>query len=206
MCRLGFLLSHDSVPYCDPQSLAGSSKSLKTAVSRASTPRAERNDRAPVDAAASSRSYINAICDVLDRYPDGAGKEQVMKEVMERRAEWWPDKQDDTVRRGLAVAFSTEPKSKAPRIWEWRKELVPQLDEMRGKRSTFSDEAKRLHQRKEEWPTRIAALEQQLQEAREHADNASGEYEKVQAEAAEVAALVEKMEKEIQGIDADMLQ
>ncbi|KAK1809190.1 hypothetical protein LTR12_016456 [Friedmanniomyces endolithicus] len=375
------------------QSLSGPSKSRKTAVSRASTPRAERNDGASVDAAASSPFYIVAICDVLDRYPDGLGKEQIVNEVVKRRAEWWPDKQDEKVKRGLAVALSVERKSKAPRIWEYerlydgtnrrehiwkrtsapqdpkpdsnifeprssaplhhpsekstaaharthnfaltpqtpsttsdnieptlqfstedvqvatnlwrpahpsiaedaanaarpsaaldthcrnespaddaqeddgsngntmdvavrsdsratpvapetataipdlqpdlqrslpptdsddlspnlqvlhwgqqvrqRKKLVPQLNEMRGKRSTLSEEVNRLHRRKEEWSTRIAELEQQLQEAREHADNASGEYEKVQAEAAEVAGLVEKMEKEIRGIDAELLQ
>ncbi|KAK0845562.1 hypothetical protein LTR91_024774 [Friedmanniomyces endolithicus] len=87
-----------------------------------------------------------------------------------------------------------------------RKDLVPQLDRTRVKRSTFSEEANRLNRRKEEWSTRIAELEQQLQEAREHADNASGEYEKVQAQAAEVAVLVEKMEKEIRGIDVELLQ
>lgn len=87
-----------------------------------------------------------------------------------------------------------------------RKDLVPQLDRTRVKRSTFSEEANRLNRRKEEWSTRIAELEQQLQEAREHADNASGEYEKVQAQAAEVAVLGEKMEKEIRGIDVELLQ
>ncbi|KAK5689797.1 hypothetical protein LTR17_026142 [Elasticomyces elasticus] len=81
-----------------------------------------------------------------------------------------------------------------------------QLDEMRAKRGTFAKEANRLRRRKEEWPVRITELEQQLQEAREHGDEASEEYEKVQAEAVKVAEPVGKMEKETQGVDVDLLQ
>ncbi|KAK5674296.1 hypothetical protein LTR17_027811, partial [Elasticomyces elasticus] len=87
-----------------------------------------------------------------------------------------------------------------------RKELVPQLDDMRAKRGTSSKEANRLRRRKEEWPVRVAELGQQLQEAREHGDEASEEYEKVQAEAVEAAELVGRMEKETQGIDVELLQ
>ncbi|TKA28248.1 hypothetical protein B0A54_16940 [Friedmanniomyces endolithicus] len=379
-CRLG---EGSQVPQKRPaQSPYGPSKSRNTAVSGAFTRHAEHGDRTPIDAAASSRSYLSAICDVLDRYPDGLGKEQITNEVVKRRADWWPDKVDDTVRRSLAVAFSSAPESKTSRIWEYerscdgtdrkekiwkrtsaphdhqsgnsiperrsnealqdlsetstaahartrsfaltprtpsktpditdptlqfstgnvqfathlwrpahqsraedgandarasaalntqcnyesptddaqegirsngnsmdaavrsdshatftapetataipdpqldlrrnlpptaseylcpdlqvlhwgeqvrrRRGLVPQLDEMIRKRSKFSEEANRLHRRKEECSMRTAELEQQLQEAREHADNALRKYEKVQAEAAEVAGLVENVEK-----------
>ncbi|KAK3620991.1 hypothetical protein LTR56_023072, partial [Elasticomyces elasticus] len=37
------------------------------------------------------------------------------------RVDWWPDKSDDTVRRGLKVTFSNEPEKPVPRIWEYER-------------------------------------------------------------------------------------
>ncbi|KAK4551400.1 hypothetical protein LTR86_011186, partial [Recurvomyces mirabilis] len=83
------------------------------------TPRGDGSCRAVLDDHASPSSYINAICDVLDGQPTGLSKEQIISDVLERRSELWPSRPVETVKRGLGVAFSTEPKSKIPRIWEW---------------------------------------------------------------------------------------
>ncbi|KAK0927167.1 hypothetical protein LTR29_017719 [Friedmanniomyces endolithicus] len=78
------------------------------------------NDRTPVSAKATSqRTYIKAICEVLDQHPSGLEKEQVLEEVGRHRAEWFPDRSFETVRAGLHSTFSVQAKSKDPKIWEW---------------------------------------------------------------------------------------
>ncbi|KAK0954964.1 hypothetical protein LTS01_023625 [Friedmanniomyces endolithicus] len=78
------------------------------------------NDRTPVSAKATSqRTYIKAICEVLDQHPSGLEKEQVLEEVGRHRAEWFPDRSFENVRAGLHSTFSVQAKSKDPKIWEW---------------------------------------------------------------------------------------
>ncbi|KAK0952342.1 hypothetical protein LTR91_024451 [Friedmanniomyces endolithicus] len=79
------------------------------------------NDRTPVSAKATSqRTYIKAICEVLDQHPSGLEKEQVLEEVGRHRAEWFPDRSFENVSAGLHSTFSVQAKSKDPKIWERR--------------------------------------------------------------------------------------
>ncbi|KAK5107441.1 hypothetical protein LTR62_001272 [Meristemomyces frigidus] len=94
------------------------SKLQKSSDSRQSTPRSNHL-RTSLDDAASSPSYIDAICAVLDGHSDGLGKEQVISQVLERCGELWPTRAEETVKRGLGVAFSAAPNSKVPRIYAW---------------------------------------------------------------------------------------
>ncbi|KAK0825575.1 hypothetical protein LTR03_017413 [Friedmanniomyces endolithicus] len=81
---------------------------------------ATSNDRTPVSAKATSqRTYIKAICEVLDQHPSGLEKEQILEEVGRHFAEWFPDRPLETVRAGLHSTFSVQAKSKDPKIWEW---------------------------------------------------------------------------------------
>ncbi|KAK1047510.1 hypothetical protein LTR74_017728 [Friedmanniomyces endolithicus] len=81
---------------------------------------ATSNDRTPVSAKATSqRTYIKAICEVLDQHPSGLEKEQVLEEVGRHCAEWFPHRPLETVRAGLHSTFSAQAKSKDPKIWEW---------------------------------------------------------------------------------------
>ncbi|KAK0259592.1 hypothetical protein LTR35_018094 [Friedmanniomyces endolithicus] len=87
------------------------------------------NDRTPLSAkAASQRTYIKAICEVLDQHPGGLEKEQVLEEVGIHCAEWFPDRPLETVRAGLHSTFSVQAKSKNPKIWEWAVE-APQASQ-----------------------------------------------------------------------------
>ncbi|KAK3615878.1 hypothetical protein LTR22_027262, partial [Elasticomyces elasticus] len=47
-----------------------------------------------------------------------------MKEVLERRTEFFPNKSADTVRAGLHTTFSNHSKSKDPKIREWAREYI----------------------------------------------------------------------------------
>ncbi|KAK1046749.1 hypothetical protein LTR74_017889 [Friedmanniomyces endolithicus] len=81
---------------------------------------ATSNDRTPVSAKATSqRTYIKAICEVLDQHTSGLEKEQILEEVGRHCAEWFPDRPLETVRAGLHSTFSVQAKSKDPKIWEW---------------------------------------------------------------------------------------
>ncbi|KAK0927419.1 hypothetical protein LTR29_017654 [Friedmanniomyces endolithicus] len=78
------------------------------------------NDCTPVSAKATSqRTYIKAICEVLDQHPSGVEKEQILEEVGRHCAEWFPDRPLETVKAGLHSTFSVQAKSKDPKIWEW---------------------------------------------------------------------------------------
>ena len=66
--------------------------------------------------ATSQRTYIKAICEVLDQHPSGLETEQ----ILERREDIvQPDRPLETVRAGLHSTFSVQAKSKDPKIWEW---------------------------------------------------------------------------------------
>ncbi|KAK1048051.1 hypothetical protein LTR74_017613 [Friedmanniomyces endolithicus] len=81
---------------------------------------ATSNDRSPVSAKATSqRTYIKAICEVLDQHPNGLEKEQILEEVGRHCVEWFPDRPLETVRAGLHSTFSVQAKSKDSKIWEW---------------------------------------------------------------------------------------
>ncbi|KAK5732274.1 hypothetical protein LTS12_027153 [Elasticomyces elasticus] len=47
-----------------------------------------------------------------------------MKEVLERRTEFFPNKSADTIRAGLHTTFSNHSKSKDPKIREWAREYI----------------------------------------------------------------------------------
>ncbi|KAK0788674.1 hypothetical protein LTR12_014775 [Friedmanniomyces endolithicus] len=90
---------------------------------------ATSNDRTPVSAKATSqRTYIKAICEVLDQHPNGLEKERILEEVGRHCAEWFPDRPLETVRAGLHSTFSVQVKSKDPKIWEWAVE-APQASQ-----------------------------------------------------------------------------
>ncbi|KAK0827588.1 hypothetical protein LTR03_016824, partial [Friedmanniomyces endolithicus] len=96
--------------------------------------RVTSNDRTPVSAKATpQRTYIKAICEVLDQHPGGLEKEQVLEEVGRHCTEWFPDRPLETVRAGLHSTFSAQAKSKDPKVWEWAVE-VPQDDAASKKR------------------------------------------------------------------------
>ncbi|KAK0362485.1 hypothetical protein LTR91_021514 [Friedmanniomyces endolithicus] len=96
--------------------------------------RVTSNDRTPVSAKATSqRTYIKAICEVLDQYPGGLEKEQILEEVGRYCTEWFPDRSLETVRAGLQSTFSAQAKSKDPKVCEWAVE-VPQDDAASKKR------------------------------------------------------------------------
>ncbi|KAK0924945.1 hypothetical protein LTR29_018115, partial [Friedmanniomyces endolithicus] len=90
---------------------------------------ATSNDRTPVSPKATSqRTYIKAICEVLDQHPNGLEKERILEEVGRHCAEWFPDRQLETVRAGPHSTFSVQVKSKDPKIWEWAVE-APQASQ-----------------------------------------------------------------------------
>ncbi|KAK3626685.1 hypothetical protein LTR22_023070, partial [Elasticomyces elasticus] len=66
------------------------------------------------------RTYAWAICEVLGCR--ALGKDEIIKEVLERHAEWFPGRLSETVRAGLYTTFSNHPKSKDPKIREWARE------------------------------------------------------------------------------------
>ncbi|KAK5107228.1 hypothetical protein LTR62_001608 [Meristemomyces frigidus] len=130
------------------QTPSAPSKLQKNGDSRQSTPRAARPRRTSLDDAASSPSYISAICDVLDEHPDGLGKDWIIRQVLERHLGLWPNRTVDTVKRGLGVAFSIEPKSKVPRIWEWES-----MDSAGTRMKTWKNSAPQDHQYDHDLPT-----------------------------------------------------
>ncbi|KAK4908614.1 hypothetical protein LTR49_022517 [Elasticomyces elasticus] len=70
----------------------------------------------------SQPTYVGAIREVLG--VRALAKEEIMKEVLERRTEFFPNKSADTVRAGLHTTFSNHSKSKEPKIREWAREYI----------------------------------------------------------------------------------
>ncbi|KAK3613665.1 hypothetical protein LTR56_027747 [Elasticomyces elasticus] len=70
----------------------------------------------------SQPTYVGAIREVLGGR--ALPKEEIMKEVLERRTEFFPNKSADTVRAGLHTTFSNHSKSKDPKIREWAREYI----------------------------------------------------------------------------------
>ncbi|KAK5722034.1 hypothetical protein LTR17_014470 [Elasticomyces elasticus] len=70
----------------------------------------------------SQPTYVGAIREVLG--VRALAKEEIMKEVLERRTEFFPNKSADTVRAGLHTTFSNHSKSKDPKIREWAREYI----------------------------------------------------------------------------------
>ncbi|KAK4906168.1 hypothetical protein LTR49_024654 [Elasticomyces elasticus] len=66
------------------------------------------------------RTYAWAIREVLGGR--ALGKDEIIKEVLERHAEWFPGRPLETVRAGLHTTFSNHSKSKDPKIREWARE------------------------------------------------------------------------------------
>ncbi|KAK3614848.1 hypothetical protein LTR56_026976 [Elasticomyces elasticus] len=66
------------------------------------------------------RTYAWAIREVLGLR--ALGKDEIIKEVLERHAEWFPARLPETVRAGLHTTFSNHSKSKDPKIREWARE------------------------------------------------------------------------------------
>ncbi|KAK4901479.1 hypothetical protein LTR49_027229, partial [Elasticomyces elasticus] len=70
----------------------------------------------------SQPTYVGAIRKVLGSR--ALAKEEIMKEVLERRTEFFPNKSADTIRAVLHTTFSNHSKSKDPKIREWAREYI----------------------------------------------------------------------------------
>ncbi|KAK3614553.1 hypothetical protein LTR56_027176 [Elasticomyces elasticus] len=71
------------------------------------------------------RTYAWAIREVLGCR--ALGKDEIIKEVLERHAEWFPGRPLETVRAGVHTTFSNHSRSKDPKIREWAREWAREV-------------------------------------------------------------------------------